>query len=353
MVNNFKDMSIFVGIDVHKSQWNVSIFVGNTHHKVFQQPPRASVLADYLNRHFPGGKYYSVYESGFCGFHVHRDLMQLGITNIVINPADVFKRDKDRKRKTDRIDATSLARGLKNNDLIAIYVPELSIEADRKLVRYRTTVQRKKLQKSKQRIKDLLQKMGKEIPHEFSGNNWSKAFISWLRTIDDIPSSYKQVLDLMIEDLELEKKKWLKSNRAVILLSRTPRYAKLVSLLRSIPGIGLVVAMSIATELVTMRRFKNLDHLCSYIGLVPNTYSSGDKEHIGRLTKRANIELRRLIIQAAWVTKRKDPQMLYCYEKLTQRMIGNQAIIRIARKLIARVRWVWLNECAYKLDTDN
>lgn len=349
MRNSFKDMSIFVGIDVHKKQWNVSIYAGNTHHKSFQQPPRVKVLSEYLKTHFPGGKYFSVYESGFCGFHPHRELEQEGIRNIVVNPADVYKRDKDRKRKTDRVDATSLARGLKNRDLIAIYVPNEDCEADRKLVRYRTTIQRKKLQKSKQRIKDLLLKLGKEIPEEFRNRNWSKAFRDWVVSIQDIPSSYKQVLDMLVEDLESEKKKWLKSNRAVVLLSRSEKYGEIVQLLRSIPGIGLVVAMAIVTELITIERFKNLDELCSYVGLVPNMYSSGDEQRIGHLTKRANHELRRLIIQAAWVAKRKDPSLLLCYEKLTQRMIGNQAIIRIARKLLARVRWVWLNHCPYEI----
>ena len=50
-----------------------------------------------------------------------------------------------------------------------------------------------------------------------------------------------------------------------------------------IPGIGRVCAITLATQLEDIRRFKNTDSLTSYVGLVPNTHSIGDREKVGEI----------------------------------------------------------------------
>lgn len=337
---SFQDTPISVGIDVHKRQWNVAIYVGNTHHKCFQQPPDAGVLAQYIRRNFPGAPIRSVYECGYFGYHPHRELAKQGIENIVVNAADVAKTHKERHRKTDRIDANLLARGLKNGDLTPIYIPTVEVEADRKLVRLRTIVCKKEVTKCRQRIKDYLMKLGQRPPVELEAS-WSRKYLEWIKGISDIPATSQYVLGTLLKDHEAAKRKRSELTRAVKELSRTPRYHGLIRVLTSLPGIGNLTAMAFATELVTMERFRNLDHLCGYIGLVPNTYSSGDQERVGRMTNRSHVELRRLLIQAAWVSKRKDPELLLAFERLSKRMSGSRAIIRIAKKLLARIRFCW------------
>ena len=81
----------------------------------------------------------------------------------------------------------------------------------------------------------------------------------------------------------------LKVNRKIRALSKTERYCKQVSLLQGIPGIGLISAMVVLTELETIDRFVSLDKLCAYIGLVPSTNSTGDNEIEGELTPRGQI----------------------------------------------------------------
>lgn len=69
-------------------------------HKTFVQPPDASELGNYLKANFQNADYYSVYEAGFSGFWVHEDLKKEGITNIIINAADV-PTTKKKFRKCD------------------------------------------------------------------------------------------------------------------------------------------------------------------------------------------------------------------------------------------------------------
>jgi transposase len=94
-------------------------------------------------------------------------------------------------------------------------------------------------------------------------------------------------------------------------------------------------------------RFRNLDQLCSFVGLVPSTNSSGEKENVGRITRRNNRFLRSIIVEAAWMASRKDPSLLYSYGLLCKRMEPTEAIIRIAKKLLNRIRYVMKNETEY------
>jgi hypothetical protein len=95
---NFKGQNIYVGIDVHKKEWTVCICTDHLEHKKFSQPASAEALSTYLKRNFPGGTWLSVYEAGFCGFHVHADLEKHGIRNIVVNAADVPTSHKEKGR---------------------------------------------------------------------------------------------------------------------------------------------------------------------------------------------------------------------------------------------------------------
>ena len=67
----------------------------------------------------------------------HRKLIELGIKNIVVNPADIPTTDKDRRQKEDARDSRKIAKGLSQNNLTAIYIPDIEKEGDRNLIRYR------------------------------------------------------------------------------------------------------------------------------------------------------------------------------------------------------------------------
>ena len=101
---NFSGKNLYIGLDVHKKSWQVTILSQEMSLKTFNQPPYPAALYNFLNTHYPNAKYYSAYEAGFCGYSHHRELNKLGIHNIVINAADVPKSNKDSHRKTDKSD---------------------------------------------------------------------------------------------------------------------------------------------------------------------------------------------------------------------------------------------------------
>src|SRR4030042_1396098 len=90
---DFTGKDLFVGLDVHKKSWSVTIVVDGIEHRTFTQPPDPEALKKYLQRSFPGGNYQSAYESGYCGYGIHRRLNDLGIRNMVINAAEYHIRN--------------------------------------------------------------------------------------------------------------------------------------------------------------------------------------------------------------------------------------------------------------------
>ena len=105
--------------------------------------------------------------------------------------------------------------------------------------------------------------------------------------------------------------------------------------------------MTILTELETMDRFPNLDKMCGYIGLVPSTRSSGEKEKSGDITPRGHGVLRNAIVESSWIAIRNDPSLMKSYLLYLNRMDSNKAIIKIAKKLLSRIRFVLTNKKPY------
>jgi len=350
---DFTGQNIYAGIDVHKKSWTVSIYSEELYHKTFSQPPKPEVLLHYLTKHFPKGTYFSVYEAGFCGFWIHDELHSLGINNIVVNPADVPTTDKEKKQKTDPVDSNKLARQLRNGDLEAIYIHKRNILEDRSLLRLRRTLV-KDLTRNKNRIKSELYFFGIEIPEQFRKNPsyWSKRFLSWLNEVKFQQKSGADSFQILIEQVKTLRKNLLEINRRIRALSKEGYYQQRDALLRSIPGIGLTTAMVILTEIGNINRFANQEQLRSYVGLTPTSSSSGDNDVHGEMINRGNKFLKSAIMESAWVAARVDPVLHIDCIGFCKRMKKNQAIVRIACKLLNRVHFVLKNEMLYKNGTD-
>jgi transposase len=341
----FDGQSIYVGIDVHKKSWKVSVMTKDLDYKTFSAVPQAEKLNSYLREHFPGAEYYTAYEAGFSGFWLHRELTNLGIKSIVVNPADVPTTDKERRQKEDQRDSRKIAQTLRSGHLQGIYVPSEKIQQDRTLLRTRDALV-KDLSRNKNRIKSLLYFEGIPYPERFYSDrtHWSLKFIEWLESIATAKAALAAYLDMVKHQRAL----LLRVTRQIRMLSQTLDYKKMVDLLVEVPGIGVLTAMKLLTELGDISRFSDFNRLRCYAGLVPSTASSGEKLKNTGITPRTNSRLRVALIESAWVAIRNDPAMLAAYQKLSRRMPGNRAIIRIAKKLLSRIAFVLRTQSKYE-----
>jgi transposase len=344
---NFSDIPIYIGLDVHKKDWSVTLYSDEFELKTFTQPPKPDVLAKYLCQHYPGGSYKAIYEAGFSGFWAQRELTKLGIDCIVIHPADVPTSDKEKRQKTDKMDSRKLSKVCKNEEVNGIYIPSEEHQEERNLLRVRQKIVRDKT-RVKNRIKSYLMYQGIDTTY-IEGRKWTKRSINYLKEIKLTTSSGTFALMTYIEELENLQKQADKIDLEIKELSKTDRYSENVKLLCSVPSIGITSAMILLTEIGDITRFKTFDDLCSFIGLVPNTHSSGENDRVGHMTKRGNQFLKSILVECAWVAVRKDPALLQYYKELTVRMNGNKAIIRITRRLLSRIRHVLLKKEKYQI----
>ena len=331
---SFKGQKIFIGIDVHKTTWQVTTLTQTGIKKTHPQKASAKELYDFLNRYYPEGEYMAVYEAGFSGFSTYYALKEQGIDCMVINAADVPTSQYESVMKSDKVDSEKLARSLRAESLKCIYIREKENLDDRSLVRIRTSIV-KDLTAYRRRIKHLLMTHGVELPERFAGmkNCWSRAFIKWLKEEATLMSSTRQSLDMLVDHVQTIRKNLLKVTLQIRKLGQSSKYAEKFNLIKSIPGIGLITTMSLLTEIYDFGRFHNEREFASYLGLIPTSHSSGDKVVHGEKTFRGNRHLGPMLIEASWVAITKDPGLCIAYRTFLQRMQPQQAIVRIARKM--------------------
>lgn len=346
-VTDFTGHHIYVGIDVHFKSWQVSIYSEEFELKTFSQPPNVEQLTTYLTRQYPRAHFHLAYEAGFCGFWIQRAFEKKGFTCMVVHPADIPGSDKESKRKTDRVDSRKIARGLKNRELNTIFVPDECQEADRQLLRSRSRVV-EDMTMVKNRIKSFLKFKGILIPPSYKEGKWSQAFIKWLSSIT-LSESNKVALQTYLDELRFLQQKGKQLQEVIKDLSCSGCYRSNMKLLTSIPSIGIMAAMTLLTEIGDIGRFKKLEHLCSYCGLAPDCHNSGATERIGAMSRRGNAIIKTILIECSWMAIRKDPALLLYYKQLLPRMNANKAIVKVARKLLNRIRFVLVQQKEYVL----
>ena len=307
---NFKGQNIYIGIDVHLKTWSVTIITQSGYKRKHSQNPSAKELFEHLKKHYPGGNYLAVYESGFSGFSTYYALQEFGIQCMVVHAADVPTTQYENVMKDDSVDSEKLAKSLKNGSLRGIYIHRKENLDARNVLRLRRTFL-KQLGGFKSRVKHLLYNNGIMIPDCFSrpGTHWSRSFMKWLREDVVLLSSTRTSLDMLLDTVELLRKNLLSVTRQIRFLSRSERYANDFENLISIPGIGLLVGMCLLTEIDDVRRFRNEKQFASYLGLVPMSHSSGEKICNGEKTFRGNKLLGLMLVESAWVTIQHDSIM--------------------------------------------
>jgi transposase len=347
---NFKGHSIYVGMDVHLRSWKISVLTDEIELETKTMEPSAKILSHYLRRMFPGATYYSVYEAGYCGYWIHEQLINEGIRNIIVNPADVPTKDKEKRRKTDPVDSRKLARELRKGDLESIYIPDKQQQEDKLLLRTRYALVKKQTS-CKNQIKSTLVFFGIPLTDEKIKSHWSKRYIEWLRKLCEENSSKSLRLRAFLDQLENSRKIIAELTKQIRALSQQERYKKTMLLLESVCGISTLSGMTILTEFGDIKRYSRLDSLCSYVGLPADEHTSGGKEVKLGITKRGNKYLKKVLIESSWVAIRKDPALLLAYKNYNKKNKGSKCIIKIARKLLNRIRYVLVTGKPYQIQT--
>jgi transposase len=345
---DFNGQKFYVGLDVHKKSWSVTVRSLERQVAHFTQPPSVEALVKTLKNKFPGGIFYSAYEAGFCGTGHHEQLCKLGIINIIVHPGDVPKTDKQTKNKTDLHDSRSIAENLEKKNIHGIHVLPREQQELRSLFRLRES-KVKDVTRANNRLKSFLVYYGIEIPESISKKEAiSKRVLAWLANLElasDAGTLTKQELTEALKYQRQQEYKITKLLRQQIQASHADAYKRLLTA----PGIGPVTAMGLLAETGDLKRFDDPDDYIGYLGLTPWNDSSGDIVKTKGIQPRCNTHLRPLLIEAAWIAIRNAPQLFAYYSKHA-RKDNKHAIIKVAKRLAMIARGVVLNNEDYQAD---
>lgn len=337
---------LYIGLDIHKRSWKVHCSTDLFSGKSFSMKPNAEQLRNYVDKHFTNFKVWIAYEAGCCGYAAHRFFESYGWNSLVVNPADIHRKGKEKQTKTDKLDAQLISRELKDGRLESIIIPNIEREQLRSLFRRRNDLV-KDFRRIKSYIKMQLLYFGIEIPEEFDNDHWSHKYRNWVNNITFQYPTAKETLGSRMRYFNFVDKELREVSNKLRAYCRK-HYKKDYYLLRSVPGIGGIVACGIICELGNLRRFKSIKHLSSYVGLVPNVYQSGDNYRAIGMTYRAHSLMRSYFVEAAWQAIRTDPVMQVYYRKHMGKNV-KKIIIKIARKLLSRTLAVIKTETPYQI----
>lgn len=125
----------------------------------------------------------------------------------------------------------------------------------------------------------------------------------------------------------------------------------IVARLRSVPGVGLIVATTFRTFVDRCERFGHAGQVSAAIGLVPREDSSADRRHRGHITKAGPRELRSLLIQAAWVCWRHGGSgtLRAWVDRLAARRGRRIAVVALARRLSRILFALWRDATTFEV----
>jgi transposase len=327
----YRDRIVYVGVDVHKDTYAVTCVCDKKIVKTATVHADPAGLAASLQRWFPDAMLSTVSEAGFSAFVLHRALIKAGIPNIVVNPASVAVAAND-KVKTDRRDSKKLAIDLADGRLRGIYVPTEAAELARLLPRTRAQIVEHRATIARQ-IKATLHQCGLIAPssRRLISNRYLREIAAW-----PLPSELGVSLSLLAEQWRFATRQLIEIRR--LLRAQAQAQAPIAKVYRSVPGIGEVVARTLATELGAMTRFANERALFSYTGLTPSEHSSGASVRRGHISRQGSSRIRQLLVETAWRALPRDTVLKESFDRIAATRGKKRAIVAIARRLTGRIR---------------
>lgn len=336
----------YIGCDAHKkysvfSSMNEKGQYGTT----IRVPNNQKVMRLFLSSLQP--KSQIAVESIGSWYWLIDEMEQIGHKPLLVNPRKA-KQMMGQMNKTDKLDSRALALLNRNGTLPVVWTAPKEIRDQRELMRMRMAFVRTRTL-LKNRVHALLAKYNIEID-EVTDLFGVKGRQLLEERSKELPFYSQQCLRQHLEMLEQvgEQIKKIELQLEQI-LEETPT----IQLLRTIPGVGKILATVIAWEIGSIDRFGSPECLASYAGTVPRVRSSGGKTYYGQVRSDTNRYLKWGLIEAAnGVVLRQHRlggiHVVRLYDRIRKRRGHAKAVVAVARHLAEACYWVLKKSEAYK-----
>ncbi len=329
--------NIYVGIDLHKSQFDY-VMLSALGLEV-ASGKRTTVFEDVSD--FARGltlRHQVVLEPLQNGYWFVNQLRPYAGGVHLANPSRV-RLIAESRLKNDRIDARVLADLLRVGYLPEVYIPEDEVIRWRNLVHHRIQLVKDRT-RIKNRILGLINREGHKIVYSDPFGSRGRAQLDSLELsfcLRRMVDNYLMSLDLLSAQIEV-----LDSEITQIADSDLE-----ACLLRTIDGIGAFTALAIRAAVGDMKRFKSPKAFAAYTGLIPSYRQSANRTHNGPITKQGVTTLRWVLIQAVPHAIRKSDYLKRMYHRICFRSSVPKAKVAVAHALARIIYHVWMEARPY------
>jgi transposase len=286
----------YIGLDAHKSQWTFCVLDENG----------KKVLTKTVHGEWPPFK---ICFEASCGAGFLYDTLKKVAAEVLVANPNKLALIYAVKRKNDRLDAEHLAKLLFLELVPRVHIPKSEIRAWRSLIEYRrrlmggrTTI--------KNRLRALLRGSGKIVP---TPSLWSRAGLEWLASEPFDQPMDRVHRDMLVSELKEANEKIRQVTKELDKISGSNPF---VTLLMTIPGVGIRTAEAFVAYIDEAKRFSKTKTIGSYLGIVPTQDQSSTTNHLGRITRQGPSAVRWLLTEAAWEGVRRSPQIRAFYERI-------------------------------------
>jgi transposase len=284
---------IKLGLDIHADSYRVVRQIDNATPQPAQKFSPAEFLKWLPKQRLLAEKVASCYEAGPFGYSLHRQLLQMGVENVVVRPQNWD--EQGRKVKTDKTDALALVQRLdrylqgNRHALAVITVPTPEQEQARAWTRHREQLVKDR-QTHEAQGRSFLLYHGRRV----QGRWWWPG--TWETLQETLPPWQGPILE-NLRALILRAHQQLQQVEAqVVAQAQSP--AK---------GFGALTCQLLQREVLDWHRFKNRRQVASLTGMCPSVHASGRHCVQGAISKHGNPRIRRLLVELAWRVIRFQP----------------------------------------------
>lgn len=328
----------YVGIDVHKKQWQISIVdEGGVERANYSLTGSWDEMAAAVEK-IPDPKQ--------IGFEVTNgaewiyDHLRSSAVSVQAAHPKRLKIICESMKKNDKNDAHHLANLLRTGMFPATYIPEREFRAWRRLITNRERLVSDRTQ-IKNRIRALLKTHAIPSPKSL----WTQKGLAWLKAFRFEDPSDNLLLTVQLSLLEAFDQNILRVEEELLKFSE--KSAK-TAVLETIPGVGIRTAEAVVAYVGRADRFPNARKASSYFGLVPRQDASAGKNHLGRITREGPALVRKLLVEAAWRSIKRDKGLRDFYRRIFRNDLQRKkkAAVATANKLLrAMVSMLKTGEC--------
>jgi transposase len=334
----------FIGVDLHKKI--ITVCVMDANRLVLARKTLHCSQSDLIVEFFRQFRPFKVVLEATANYLWLVDWLEHLAQRVVLANPKKLRVIAESTKKTDRLDAPILAEFLARDMIPEAYMPTPRQRQHRILVRHRQYL-RGCMTAVRCKIRHILADHNADRQDLFSAR-CGKSYFKELPLSDAERFVIKQ---LWSEYEDYQAQLWALSKKIKAFAAKAPkREAEARQILKTAPGVGVVTAEMVLSELGDVSRFNNAKAVCSYAGLVPVVRQTGGKKSKDlSISKQGSELLRWALVESAWRLVRTSPKWSARFARLRKRGGNKRAIVAVARRLLCVLYAMLKTSTPYKV----